>query len=819
MKLSIKWLENFVPLDGTSPEEVAKKLTLHSFEVEEVHKIGPELKGPIVVGKILEVQKHPNADRLLVARVTTDGKNQLQIVCGAKNIKIGQLIPVSLPGAMVINRQDGSKLGIKTSNIRGAESNGMLLSPSELGLETTDPNSILILSDNTKVGADVINYLSLSQDTVLEVAARSNRGDALSVYGLSKEISALTGKKLKEIKIKPPFEDKTVQTIKSKIEDNKDTCIFYAATIEDIEISESPHWLKNLLLSCGIKPVNNIVDITNYINFSFGQPLHAYDRKKLDGNVLTARSARKGEEIITIDGKNRKLDKGILVISDSSKPVAVAGIMGGKESEVSENTTDIVLEAAVFSHIKVRKGSRTIGLSTEASKRFERGVDSNFTYKALLYAINMIEEFARKDNTVPKVGQIQIAGQPLKKEAQINLEVKEIKRVLGIELDINETERILNSIEFKTKKQGKDSLEVVVPSSRVNDVTRSIDLVEEVARIYGYDKIPAFPPPSSISASRIHSSINKIRNYFLGAGFSETYLSSLIGEQILSNIEFPFDNSKSISMVNPLSKEHCVLRQYLLPGLLEALKLNQSYKNYAVRLFEIGKIYYLNKTATSIKETGVTEKLKIAGIMSGFEENWFSNKNQTESNSLLELAFFTMKGILERLFCLVATKVIFNFTSEGYLQPNLSLKVILNNQDIGVMGCLHPKIIKKHKLLLFKPVMVFELFLDPIITELEKIKTFRKISSQPMIERDITVDVLKSINSSKVKFEIEKVVSSFVVDTNLINTYELDNENVSLTYRLKMQELKETLTSSQADEEVNKIKNHLSSCLGGKFRV
>lgn len=835
MKLSTKWLENFVCLDGITPHEVAYKLTMGAFEVEEIQKIGPNLKGPIVVGKILDIQKHPNADKLSVCKVTTDGKNVLQIVCGAKNIKAGQLVPVSLPGSKVINRQDGSEVLIKNTKIREIDSSGMLCSPGELGITREDPNGILILSETSEnaklglglgLGEDVINYLSLNQDTVMEVASRSNRGDALSVYGLSKEISALTLKKLKEINFKTPVFDNSVESFLPKIENLKDTYVFYTATIENIKVAPSPQWLIRLLESVGIRSINNVVDITNYINFAFGQPLHAYDKAMLrgksgksgkKGESLTSRLARKGEKIQTLDGKLVELKEGVLVIADEENPVAIAGIMGGKNSEVTENTKDIVFEAAVFNPARVRRGSRTVGLSSEASKRFERGVDTNFTYNALLKAIELVCDLSP---TKTKTGKIQQCGKPQDNETKIILPLMEVKRVLGITLKPNETANFLKSLGFSPKILGKEKIEVKVPSARQGDVTRPIDLIEEVARLYGYDQIPSLPPPATVAANVTYNGgkIEKIKRHFLGCGFSETCLSSLIGEQLLSYSEFPFDKSRAISMMNPLSNEHYVLRQWILPGLLEALKLNQSHQTLPVRFFEIGKVYFSHNKPTE-KDSGVKETLRISGIISGTHKNWLNAEGKSiHSLKIPDMLFFTLKGTLESL--LSGTNYKFERlqgTKEKFLHPNFSLKIILNNKEIGLFGCLHPTVENTHEIT--NPTVVFEIDLDCILSETEKNKIFEKISSQPIVQRDITIDLSKKYDASNVISEIIKIKSAYVIDMCLISVYELDKENRSLTYRLKMQDFEQTLTTKQIEDEVIFIKKHLTACFQAKFRV
>ena len=821
MKLSLKWLNNFLELDDTSPEEVASKLTMGAFEVEEIQKVGAKLKGPIVVSKILDIQKHPNADRLLVATVTTDGKNKLQIVCGAKNIRTGQLVPLALSQAIVVNRKDGSQFLIQKTKIREVESSGMLCSPAELGLEDKSrEEGILILPENAKLGQDIIEFLNLEEDTVLEVASRSNRPDGLSVYGLAREISALTGKKLKNITFCEPKISPEVRIINPKIENQNETFLFYTCTIEDIKVQESPNWLKYLLNSCGIRSVNNTVDITNYINFSFGQPLHAYDLEKLTGDFLEARSAKSTEKITTIDGKTRELKEQVLVIADKKGPQAIAGIMGGKETEVGETTKAIVLEAASFSQHKVRRASREIGLTSEASKRFERGVDSVLTYKALLKAIELILETAKENNKQPKAGKIQQAGKPQYKELKIILPTDLIQKVLNINLQAHEISLLLERLNFTTNVTKQNNLEVIVPPSRASDITRPIDLVEEVARVYGYDKIPAQAPGITIISSKSLNLLEKVKEYWTRSGFSETYLSSLVGEAVLKNDVLPVCKQSLVSMVNPLSREHAVLRQVLFPSLVEALKTNQSHGINLIRLFELGKVYfYDNKAKTTSKETGVTEKLKLAGVASGFNEAWIYKDLSREKKN--ELLFFNVKGILEGFLSKFTDVVtVFSKTQESFLHPNFSLKITLEDLNIGVFGILHPSLEKK--LELSGPVIIFEIYLEPVLNQFEKTietKRFIKISSTPVVERDITIDLDKEVPANLVTLEINKIKQEFTKSIELVNTYELNKDTKSLTYRLKMQGLKQTLTSKEVEDEVNKIIKHITSCFKAKFRV
>lgn len=818
MKLSLNWLKNFVDLESLTAQEIASKLTMGAFEVEEVKPFGPALEEPILVGEILEIAKHPNADRLQVATVTTDRSNKLQIVCGAKNIKIGQKVPVSLPGAVVVNRKDGTKLAIKKTKIRGVESSGMLASPGELGIETGDPEGIFILPKNAPLGKSIIDYLDIKQDTVLEVGSRSNRGDALSVYGLAREISALTNKKTTKLDIKEPDFDSSVNPVTCEIEDKNDTFLFYTVTIENIQIKESPNWLKQLLSSVGTKPISNIVDITNYINFTFGQPMHAYDKSKLSGN-LTARRAKKGEKITTLDNKVRELKEGTLVIADNQHPVAIAGIMGSKDTEVTDKTKDIVFEAAVFNPVKVRKGSREVGLTSESSKRFERQVDSNFTYKALLKAIELTLGLAKADTGNIKVSKVQQAGAPIVKDIKIMLYTNEVKRVLNIELKPDEISQMLEKLDFKCKPKSQNLVEIAVPEHRSSDITRQIDIIEEIARLYSYDKIPTEPPSSLISTKKEDNFTYTIKNHLLSAGFSEAYLSSLTGDHLLKIKDFSFDDSRAIRMMNPLSQEHSVLRQRLLPGLLEAAKLNKNYQVEEVSLFEIGKVYFADKKEEiTNKNTGVSELLSCAIVATPLSKTWYATNSNGYDNH-----YFKMKGIIESLITRLAGKnnnIMLEATKENYLHPLYSLCINLNSKKIGTFGCLHPETLKAFSLT--GPVVVCEILLDDLwtlYTSKEKQKSFKAIPTQPAVERDITIDIPKKHPASEVIKQVKYSSSKHVVSISLISVYELNNELRSLTFRLKLQDPEKTLTSKEVEDEVNKVIKHLTACFEAKFRV
>lgn len=412
MKLSYKWLSEFVDLSGITPEEVAEKLTMNAFEVEDIHLVGANITGPLVVGKILEIHQHPNADKIRLTKVLLkEDSEPVEIVCGASNIEVGHIIPVALPGAIVINRKDGSPLPIKRSEIRGVTSNGMLCSPSELGLQGFDVDGILILSDleqisikgnGIKIGADAKEVLELSSDSVLNVGSRSNRGDALSVIGLAREVAALTGRAMKVAVSDLSKHGKQIkpnQAITTRIENEEDCPLLTIRYIEGLKVGPSPREIVRKLEAIGVRSVNNVVDITNYVMHEMGQPLHAYDVSKLQSKVIQARRAKAGETLVTINEKEQKLTDEVLVIAGENEVLGVAGVMGGKGSEISDDTVAIALEAAAFSQARVRRGSRLLGLSSDSSLRFERGVDVESVIAASDRAASLIMQYcsATKD--------------------------------------------------------------------------------------------------------------------------------------------------------------------------------------------------------------------------------------------------------------------------------------------------------------------------------------------------------------------------------------------------------------------------------------
>ncbi|MBU6450218.1 MAG: phenylalanine--tRNA ligase subunit beta [Cyanobacteria bacterium REEB67] len=888
MKLSFDWLSDFVDLEGITPQVLAERLTMGAFEVEEVTVFGADLIGPIVVGEIVEIHPHPNADKIRLTKTRIkDGEDPLEIVCGAQNIEVGQRVPVALPGAKVVNRKDGSALLIKASAIRGVHSNGMLCSPPELGMDLGEGagEGILILNGNGKapaLGQDIQDLLGLKPDYILHVEPRSNRGDALSVQGLAREVAALFNRPLKT----PPWSLSELtspapasQTIKIWRQEDRQTsnqadCPFFSMQeISDVKIGPAPAFISRRLEAIGLRPVNNVVDITNYVMHELGQPLHAYDKAKIKHTAVGVRRAREedGEKITTLDGRERTLTGEMLVIVDApaldsrapeARIIGVAGIMGGQDSEVTDATTTLLLEAACFGQAVVRRGSRLLGLSSDASLRFERGVDVASVLNAGQRAAYLIAKHCTESGaqavTLSTSGTSEVAP------SKLTLRMPQIKRILGIEIPAAQVKSLLTPLGFVVSegradaKDGAETLDVSVPSFRQADVTREIDLIEEVCRLNGYDKIPAIMPSATFAREAPADSLQLLRTSLSAQGLSEAWLSSLV----------PGDSpglsaSKLVSVLNPLSKDHQALRQSLIPGLLQAAAYNQNHGAKNVWLYESGRVYLREgqadgegseggKTSTDKNKagkrsegdngqsasngTGVRENLRLAGIICG------------EKARLQNVDYYTAKGLVENIFesLGIESRRYQFFSPENqvvekelpWLHPFRSAVVALNrpakkggeqaNQSLwdnaivlGYVGQLHPK--TKDQLGLRQDAFVFELDLQKIAGE-RKAKKFGEIATSQSVVRDITADFDKSKRQpthQEIVSLVTKKAGANIKQTELISVFQSDKEasNVALTYRLTFQHATENLSGEEIDKVMAQVRESLSSELGASFRL
>ena len=630
MKVSLNWLKQYVPVDIPATE-LAEKLTMAGMEVESVTERFQYLDA-VVVGKIIDIAPHPNADKLRLCQVSI-GEQIISVVCGAPNAAAGMKVPCALPGAVL-----PGGLAVKKSTIRGETSAGMLCSETELELGL-DTSGLMILSDDLDEGVCLNTALNLS-DTVLEIDLTPNRPDCLSFIGIAREVATMVNHpiSLPEINLPPAsgqISDHTSVTI-----NNADLCPRYSARlITDLIVGPSPFWLQDRLLSIGLKPINNIVDITNFVMMEQGQPLHAFDFDRLAENRIVVRTAQDKEAFTTLDGKERLLSDEILMICDGEKPVAVGGVMGGMNSEIENTTTRVLLESAYFNPISIRKTAKKLTLNTDATHRFERGVNPDGTVTALNRAAQLIAEIGN-GHLVDGI----IDEHPLPSSANaISLSVVRTNKHLGTDLNQTQISDFLQSVEFNVEIKDEDTLSVLAPSFRV-DVSRPEDLMEEVARLWGYNNIKTtFPKISGVTNLPNQSSQIKdqIKNVMIGYGFSESITYSFIGKDACDrlNLDEKDERRKMLNILNPISEEQSIMRTSLVPGLLEAMHRNLSHQIKNLKFFELGKIFISNGQAQQPTETEM-----LAGLWTGV------SADITWHTKPVSCDFYDLKGVLEDFF-------------------------------------------------------------------------------------------------------------------------------------------------------------------------
>lgn len=809
MQVSIEWLSEYVNISNILPEEIAHGLTMSGLEVEEIEKIGADFSN-IVIAEILEVKPHPGADKLQIAEIF-NGVEKKEVVCGARNIAKGQLVPYASIGSEVKDRKTGDKFTLKPAVIRGIESQGMLCSAEELGLKTSDfqeEDGILILNklkNNLKAGQDIKKALNIQEDIILHIAPTANRGDEMSIIGVAREISAIFNRKFQYPEIKD-FKSSKASDFNVEIKD-EDTCKYYAIdVIKDVKIKPSPDWMTRRLLASGVRSINNIVDITNYVMLEYGQPLHAFDLDKLGEDYLCVRRADNDEKIVTLDGIERKLNHDSVLIATKKEPVALAGIMGGFSSEVDDNTKNIALESAYFTPTTNRRSSRSVGLRTEACARFERGVDIESIKPALVRTMELISELANG-----KVSDISETGNNKLPNVEITLRYNQVKKIMGIDIPGNKCVEILKNLGFEILGKNDFSAKFMVPSYRINDVTREIDLIEEIGRIYGYDKIePTLPGKTQASEiSKETKVLNKLDKILLGYGLNEVITSSLTGIPLLNKVGISYNEAQAVKVSNPQSDEHTMLRQNLVPDIINVIKYNFDQGQKNIWIYEFGKIFHFKETP-DFKSTGVKESRILAGALTGNPASgkWHSN---TETD------FYTLKGIIESLIKELNLENRVEYTSITdipYLHPGRSAEIRLLGKTpvlLGIFGEIHPDTREKCKLA--QPVYIFELNLENILSNLSfTTPKYKPLPLYPAVHRDIAFVIPQEISCQEITKTIKKVSSNLFAHAEIFDVYQgkhVQEGAKSLAYRITLQDPNSTLTDERVDAEIRKIKEGL----------
>ena len=807
MRISLKWLQELVDIEIT-PEELAETLTMAGFEVEEIEDRRTWSAG-VVLGKILEANKHPNADKLKVCQVDIGKPDLLNIVCGASNAKADIYVAVATIGTYL----PAIDLKIKKSKLRGVPSEGMICSLSELGL-TKDSEGIHIFElENPQLGSDITPLLGLD-DVILDLTTTANRADALSMIGVAREVAALTGASLRIPNVSEVMllEQGNDSSIKIDISESKACPIYIGTVIEGVKISPSPAWLKQRLESAGIRVINNVVDITNYILLEWGQPLHGFDKDKIQAitasKLLTigVRYAKAKESLITLDTQKRNLETETLLITANDQPVALAGLMGGEETEVGDNTTNLLLEAAIFAPITIRRSARTQGLRTEASTRFERGVNQAELALACRRAIHLITELAGgkvscQDTFASKADSISATR-------ELSLRLDRINAILGplkpsedtlyeSFLQPEEVEGILKSLGCELSKiQTKEEVvwNVIVPPYRYRDLEREIDLIEEVARLYGYDNF-CETLPSKSAAGYLPSKelvLRSLRSALRGAGLTELMHYSLVKQ----------GEENQIAIANPLFTEYSALRTELLTGLIDAFQYNLEQGNGVLNGFEIGRIFWR-------EEEKYQEAEAIAGIISNSSKSW------TRGGKEQPLSWFEAKGILEQVFERLYLRVEYKASSQNsMLHPGRTASLWVEGKSLGIFGQLHPQLRQEQELP--DEVYVFQLDLGVLVSLITQgnilIRKFSSYSTFPPADRDIAFFIPVAVSVDEIKQVISKAAGKLLESIELFDEYQ--GENVpdgqrSLAFRLIYRVGDRTLSDADIDPLQQKVRDAL----------
>ena len=810
MQISLNWMNEFVDLTDKTPEEIAHNLTMSGLEVEEIETLKPKFTN-ITTAQILKIDEHPNADKLHLVTLETN-LGIKTVVCGAQNIKVGQIIPYATVGSKVFSRKTNELFELTPTKIRGIESQGMLCSADELGLEgLQEEDGILILNrlyNDIKIGVPVEKVLKLEEDTILHVAPTANRGDQFSMIGIARELCSIFNKKLN---FSPLENAKDISTDKFKVEIlNPETCKYYSiAILKNLVKKPSPDWMQKRLTASGMRPINNIVDITNYVLLEYGQPLHAFDFDKLDG-YLCVRRAKEGEKIVTLDGVERSLTNESVLIATKDAPACVAGIYGGLNTGVDDNTTNIALEGAYFTAPCIRKSSRSVGYRSEACARFEHGVDIEAVKPALFRAISLLIEYADA-----KLDGFVETGSNQAPTIDITLRFDRIKKVLGSQIPADRCVEILDGLGFELLGKNEIAGKFRVPSFRANDVTREIDLIEEIARINGFDKIMPTLPENKHAAEVAPQlrTVRALNELLLGEGFSEIVTSSLIGEPLLKQFDFEYDKSQVVEMRNAQSEDYKMLRQSMIPSLLQVVKYNFDNGQKDFWLYEIGRVYLKNAPHDE-KNTGVEETRHICGVLSGN-----INTSKWQGNETVD--FYTVKGIMESILneLKLTNRVRFEKTDVSYLHPNIAAKIVILGKTpttIGYFGKLHPFLKQKQKMT--QDIFIFDLNLEELLKCINpSITRFKKLQQFPEVQRDLAFVVGEDVSSAEIYRAIKKGADNSLFNgADIFDVYQgenIENGFKSLAYRIKLQDENATLTDEIVEGQMNNIRTALKKAI------
>lgn len=794
MLVPLKWLRDYVDID-IDVNEFADKMTMSGSKVEKVDFYGENIEN-VVVGKILEIKQHENADKLIVTKVDI-GEKVIQIVTGAQNVSEGDYIPVAVHGAKL---PGGVK--IKSGKLRGEVSEGMMCSAEELGIDPhyvkeNSKDGILLLDfeDSYELGKDVREVLGLN-DALIEFEITSNRPDCRCILGIAREAAVTLGKNTKYPKVEVKESD---EEIKFKINiENQDLCRRYSARmVRDVKIEPSPYWMQRKLIEAGVRPINNIVDITNFVMLELGQPMHAFDLKQVSTGKIVVRNAEDGEKFVTLDDTERELDKDMLVITNGERSLALAGVMGGANSEVTEGTTEILFESANFKAENVRATSKKLGLRTESSSRFEKGINQDLANLAVDRAAQLVELLG-----AGRVLKGVVDEYPTKHEPKsITVNVDRINRLIGVEIPASEMIAILESLEFKCELNSSNEIIAKVPSFR-RDMEQEADFVEEIARIYGYDKIPTLElegnPTIGMKTDKQKFS-DTVKDSLVALGSDEILTYSFVSPRGIDKINEPKDSAKHnfVKILNPLGEETSVMRTTLIPNMLDVVATNVSHRVEELSVFELGHIF-----EAAVVEPNQLDRLCIGMYGKGKD-------------------FFTLKGMVETVFEKIgfAGYEIEPENNNTTFHPGRCAKIVYNNKNIGTLGELHPDVIENYDL--GQRVYVAEIDVDSVFANSDETALYKPLPKYPSTSRDIALVVKDNIYVKQIDDIISANGRGLIEDFKLFDVYtgdQIEKGYKSIAYSITYRSKDRTLTDEDVAKVHDKILSELSEKLDANLR-
>jgi len=799
MRVPVSWLAEWIDLP-VGPEELAERLTAGGLEVDAIERTGPDLSG-LRVGLVLAREKHPNADRLSLCRVDLGDGEPVEIVCGAPNVGAGQRVAVAAPGVVL---PDGRKL--ERSKIRGVVSNGMICSARELGLGD-EHDGILVLETEAAPGTPLPEVLPAG-DVVIDLAIPPNRGDCASLLGVAREVRAHFGGTIALPPLAPAPDDEAPVAV--AIEDGEGCSEYVARVVEGVRVAPSPDWLRQRLETAGVRSINNVVDVTNLVLLELGQPLHAFDLDRVRGGRIRVRAAAEGERLQTLDDVDRVLERTDLVIADDEGALALAGVMGGARSEVSDGTTRILLESARFAPSRIRGTARRLGLASEASYRFERGVDRAGVARAADRAVRLLGELA---DARPRGGATVARGAPERVTEEILLPPGRVNRLLGTALADDEVRDLLARADVASEPAPGGALRCRVPSHR-NDLHRYQDLVEEVVRLFGCDRVPTTLPRvalAPVAEPPLRALGERARDAFVASGFLESVVLSFSSRAELERLGLPDGDARreTVAVANPLSEDHALLRPTLAGSLLRQARSNLGRRVEDVRIFELARVFRDRGRAKLPAETLHASALQVRGERS---ELW----QPREAPPL----FFALKGLAERVLLDLGRPPEFRpGPAEPFLHPGASAEVWVGGRRVGSVGEVHPEVARRFEIEL--PCGLLDLDLEAVAAAPEHEARYRELSQQPPVRRDLAVLVDASVPAGDVLEAIRRAAGPELAALDLFDRYEgrgVPEGKVSLAFRLVFQRLERAYTDAEIAKRTDRIVQMLAHRFGGELR-